>query len=58
MSLIHIKSIKKSFNLFYNTFYMSADIDFTNNNYLYNYAQVLSYAQDARAGNNISNYSK
>jgi hypothetical protein len=41
VSLIHIKSIKKSFNLFYNTFYIFADIDFTNNYYLYYYAQVL-----------------
>ncbi len=54
MSLIQIKSIIKSFNLFYNTFYLSADIDITNNHYLYYYAQVLSYAQDARARKVIS----
>ncbi len=54
MSLIQIKSIIKSFNLFYNTFYLFADIDFTNNYYLYYNAHVLSYAQDARTKKVIS----
>ncbi len=54
VSLIQIKSIIKSFNLFYNTFYLFADFDFTNNFYLYYNAQVLSYAQDASARKVIS----
>jgi hypothetical protein len=54
MSLIYIKSIIKSFYLFYNTFYLLVDIDFTNNYYLYYNVQVLSYAQDARVGKVIS----
>jgi hypothetical protein len=54
MLLIQIKSIIKSFNLFYNTFYLFADFDFTNNFYLYYNAQVLNYALDVRARKVIS----